>query len=440
MESTQPVLRETPSLQKEISQTTHQKKRDMAVTPDSGHVLNSGQALCRQSTVAMRSAFLASMCEYGALPLERLAYRAKKHPGRAYLRQPIAGRMRVYTWGRVYHEARRMAAYLSSLMLPLGSRIALLSKNCAHWIMADYAIWLAGHVSVPLFPSLSKDAIRRILMHAEASVLFAGKLDNWPSQREGIPQGIKIIGLPLLDDPSVDRWDAVIAEQEPIAEPVQHSADTLATIIYTSGTTGDPKGVMHSFGSLASAVGHASDIYRVSSRDRVLSYLPLSHVAERLVVELASLYEGFTVFFVESLETFTEDIQRAQPTLFFAVPRVWSLFRQGVLERIPENLFDAILYIPVCSSALRRMVLKELGLHKTRLFLSGGAPLAESVLQWYAKLGVQILESYGLTENMGYSHCTREHDQWAGYVGLPNPGVMVALSDAGEVLVRSATT
>lgn len=381
------------------------------------------------------------------MPLQRLQFRAQKHATRIYLRQPIDDRWIPYSWGRVFDEAMRMAGYLQSLGLAPGSRVAILSKNCAHWIIADYAIWLAGYVSVPLYPTLTAESIHQILTHADASALFAGKLDDWGAQQAGVPEQVSCIAMPLFDasmqtagGPQLKPWQEILESNAPLAEVPKTHPDQLATIIYTSGTTGVPKGVMHTFGSLAAAAGQASAIYQVSARDRVLSYLPLSHVAERLVVELASLYEGYTIFFVDRLETFARDLQRAQPTIFFAVPRIWTKFQSGVSDQLSPKTFNLLMRLPVLSRVFKQVILKKLGLHKVRLCLSGAAPLAESLLLWYNKLGLQILEVYGMTENMGYSHSTRAQDQQVGYVGLPNPGVMVKLSDAGEVLVRSVTS
>lgn len=410
--------------------------------------LNALPGLHSNSNVTPRTPLAPSEATAFDLPLARLQFRAQKHPTRIYLRQPKDGRLIPYSWGRVFDEAMRMAGYLRTLALPAGSRVAILSKNCAHWIIADYAVWLAGHVSVPLYPTLTPDSMFQILTHADVSVLFVGKLDDWGAQQAGVPDKVACIAMPQFEtdaahgvgELSLKPWQEILDSTEPLAEVPQTDANQLATIIYTSGTTGVPKGIMHTFGGLAAAAGQASAIYQVSAGDRVLSYLPLSHVAERMVVELASLYEGYMVFFVERLETFARDLRVAQPTIFFAVPRIWTKFQNGVSEQLSPNMFNTLMRLPILSRVLKKAILKKLGLHKVRLCLSGAAPLAESLLLWYKKLGLQILEVYGMTENMGYSHSTRAHDQRVGYVGLPNPGVMVKLSDTGEVLVRSVTS
>ena len=197
---------------------------------------------------------------------------------------------------------------------------------------------------------------------------------------------------------------------------------------------------MHTFNSITSAASQAANIYEASENDRALSYLPLSHVAERMVVEMMQLYQGMHVFFAESLDTFAQDLQRAKPTIFFAVPRIWAKFQAGVFTKIPEKKLNFMLKVPILSGVIKKKLLEGLGLDKARLCFSGAAPISNSLLSWYKKLGIEILEVYGMTENMGYSHSTREGMGRVGYVGQPNPLVEVKLGEGGEVLVRSPTT
>jgi long-subunit acyl-CoA synthetase (AMP-forming) len=216
--------------------------------------------------------------------------------------------------------------------------------------------------------------------------------------------------------------------------------EELSTIIYTSGTTGVPKGVMHTFGGMAAAAGQASTLYEVSSRDRILSYLPLSHVAERMCVELVQIYQGTHVFFAESLDTFAHDLQRAKPTVFFAVPRIWTKFQSGVLAKMPAEKLERMLKIPILRDVIKRKIVSGLGLDFCRFALSGAAPISQDLLRWYPTIGIEILEVYGMTENLGYSHATRRGRSRVGFVGQPNPGVEVKLSEQNEILVRSPTT
>ena len=280
---------------------------------------------------------MASTVSDDALALQRLFFWEKTTPERVALTQPLGGGVvRDYTWRETVDQARRMAAHLRSLDLPAGSRIAILSKNTAHWLMADFAIWIAGHVSVPLYPTLAAGTIRQILEHSEAKLLFVGKLDGWDGMKAGIPETLPCVALPLSPKVAHATWDSITERTEPLTGPLLRAGDELATIMYTSGTTGAPKGVMHSFATFAWSV--QSGLKRVPAINhdaRMLSYLPLSHVAERTLVEHGQLATGMHVYFAESLETFTADLQRARPTVFFSVPRLWVKFQQGIGAKMP---------------------------------------------------------------------------------------------------------
>ena len=343
------------------------------------------------------------------LALQRLAHWEKTTPDRTAFTQPLGGGMvQDVSWRAVADGTRRMAAHLRSLGLEPGSRIALLAKNTAHWLMADWAIWMAGHVSVPLYPTLAADTIRQILVHSEAKLLFVGKLDGWDGMRPGVPEGLPCIGLPLAPANDFPQWADIVARTAPLAgEPVR-DGNELATIMYTSGTTGMPKGVMHTFAGFAWSIRAALKRVPLDNDARTLSYLPLSHVAERILVEHGQLATGMHVFFAESLETFTADLRRARPTVFFSVPRLWVKFQQGV--RLDQCDFAA----------------------------GGAAPMPPQLLDWYERLGLPIVEVYGMTENCGISHCTGPGVAAPGTVGLPYDGVQSRIdSTSGEIQVKS---
>src|SRR5689334_22880703 len=169
------------------------------------------------------------------LALQRLYHLERSEPERVVLTQPLGGgAVRDFTWREVLDQSRRMAAHLKSLGHPPGSRIALLSKNTAWWLMADFAIWMAGHVSVPLYPTLAAGTIRQILEHSEARLLFVGKLDGFDAMKPGIPAGLTCIALPLAPA-SVEgpTWDAIMAATAPLADSPVRPAEDLATIMYT---------------------------------------------------------------------------------------------------------------------------------------------------------------------------------------------------------------
>lgn len=375
------------------------------------------------------------------LPLDMVDHWEKAKANSVYMTQPIGdGKTVDYTWGRAVDEARRMASYLKSLNLPEKSRIGLISKNCAHWIMTDWAIWMAGHISVPLYPTLNADTVNYILNHAECEVVFVGKLDDWDMMKPGVPESVRFISFPLSPPNDFETWDDIVAKYPPLEENVQRDADELATIVYTSGSTGKPKGVMLSFYNMAYAAEGGMEVLGVSSEERMLSYLPLAHVFERTFVELASLYAGFHLYFAESLDTFVQDLQRAQPTLFLSVPRLWVKFQHGVLQKLPKKKLDRLLKIPVVNKLIKKKILKGLGLDKVKLAGSGSAPLASDVLDWYRNLGLELLEGYGMSENFAYSHMSKPGRSRTGYVGESAPGVETRISPEGEIQIKSPAT
>lgn len=359
-------------------------------------------------------------------------------PDRVYMTQPIGhGQTIEYTWADTMNEARRMAAHLRSLDLPPNSNIAMVSKNCAHFIMADLATWMAGHAMVALYPTLHADTVAYILEHSEAKLLFVGKLDDWPSMEPGVPQALPKIAFPLAPQNDYPAWDDVIARHEPIADNPSPPADQLAIICYTSGSTGKPKGVMHSFASASAPTLHSVDMLDVTSEDRMLSYLPLAHIFERSVVECSSFYSGFQVYFAESLDTFLDDLRRARPTLFISVPRLWLKFQLGVFNKFPEKKLARLLKLPLIGRKVRQKVLAGLGLEHVRFAGSGSAPIPPPLISWYESLGVDILEGYGMSEDFAYSHMSTPEQRKAGYVGVPGPGVQTRISDDGEILIKS---
>ncbi|MDD0843467.1 AMP-binding protein [Pseudomonas sp. Gutcm_11s] len=363
-------------------------------------------------------------------------------PEDVYLVQPDAeGTARSYSWVVVADQVRRMAGYLKTLDLPPGSRIALLGKNSAHWVMADLAIWVAGHVSVPIYPTLDADNFGYVLEHSEAALLFIGKLDgngdNWAQLGPAIPSGLPCIRLPFSPEVDAPHWEKLVAAAMPLLQPVAPEPSALATIIYTSGSTGRPKGVMHSFQSMSAILEGTRAEFGFTEQERFLSYLPLAHTAERAYIECLSLYCGSQVFFAWSLDTFRADLQRARPTAFFSVPRLWSKFQAGVNAQIAPWLQRWLFNIPLLGRRVKRGVLAGLGLEHARLAITGSAPLPPEVFRWYQRLGLEMKEVYGMTENFGYSHGIRRDGAVHGCIGRANPGVSCKLSDTGEILVKS---
>lgn len=374
-----------------------------------------------------------------------LAYWEKKKPHKDYLIQPLPdGKVERYTWAQVAHQVRCMAAYISALKLEPKSRIAIFGKNDAHWIMADLAIWLAGHISVPMYSTLNSEGATYVFEHSEAKVLFIGKLDgtgdSWNEVKQVIPKSMLCIRLP--QSPSFDglTWNEIISITKPLEQFDFPNSKDIATIIYTSGSTGRPKGVMQSFETLLSPVEELREAFDINLNDRLLSHLPLAHIAERILVQSIPIANGCTVYFSNTQETFVEDLKRARPTIFLTVPRLWIKFQSGINHKISPSVQRGIFKLPILSRILKKKLLSNLGLNHIRIALTGSAPLPENVIKWYRNLGLELLEIYGMTENCGYSHLTRIGQYQSGYVGHAHSRVECKIDGNGEILVKSPGT
>jgi long-chain acyl-CoA synthetase len=371
-------------------------------------------------------------------PLDMFYERELKHPNRVFLRQPMNGKWHEYTWGDTARQVRRMAQVLKDLGCEKGDRVAILSKNCAHWIMADLAIMMAGCVSVPLYPTQQADSIDYVLRHSECKVIFVGKLDEWQKMESGIPASVKRIRFPYPDPMTAEYdWNHLLENGRGMEGEYRPPLDQLASIIYTSGTTGYPKGVMHSFRTIANATMGYGETFGFTEKERYFSYLPLSHVAERVLVEMGGIYAGATISFAESLDTFAQNLREVAPTAFFSVPRLWKKFQQGILEKVPQQKLDRLLSIPIVSTLIKKKIQKGLGLHKARSIGSGAAPIAPSLQAWYSKLGIDILEGYGLTENFGYATANRVGQNKIGTVGPAQPRTQLTIAENGEIWIKN---
>lgn len=375
--------------------------------------------------------------EHIPLPFQKFLERSKKHSERVFFVQPMKGVNVEITWAQAADQALRIASAIKSLNLPKRSHIAIFSKNCAHWFLADLAIWLSGNVSVPLYPNLSVDTVGAIAEHSEVKAIFLGKLDRANLMMPGIPTDITRIAFPYQVFENSLLWDDLVKSNQPLLEIPPTSEDDLATIIYTSGTTGKPKGVMHSFKALSFPASKGVEILGFTEEDRFFSYLPLAHVAERLFVEMFAIYSGGKVFFADTLDSFARNIVDAKPTAFMAVPRIWSKFQSGILAKMPQKKMNLLLRVPFLSKIIKKRIREKLGFASVRRALTGAAPISSSALEWYAKLGIVIQEAYAMSENFAWSHFILPGGIKYGSVGQPLPGVTAKRSPEGEILVKS---
>lgn len=368
-------------------------------------------------------------------PLEAFLYWEAESPDHVFLNQPISGKKLTYTYKEAGEEARKMAAYLKTLNLPDRSHIALLSKNCAQWIMSDLSIMMAGFVSIPIYPTLNSSSMNQILVHSESKAIIIGKLDDFSAQKEGIPD-IPRISVGVFGESEGELWEDIINKYQPLKEIRKPDPDALHTIIYTSGTTGNPKGVMHTGSNFMESSSTLVREFTLDSKPKLFSYLPLAHVAERLLNN-AGMVLGGKITFAESLETFAKDLEAVQPNLFFAVPRIWTKFREKILESLPQGKLNILLSIPVINNIIKKKLKQKLGLSDAAFIASAAAPIASEIVRWYAKLGITIYQGYGMTEDCCVSHFNKPGSSKIGTVGKTFDNVKAKLSPEGEICIKN---
>ena len=372
-------------------------------------------------------------------PIDRLEHWVATQPDRVFLRQPENGRFRDLTWREVQLQAQRVAGAMRHLGLRPGDTVALFSKNCAEWFIADLAIMLGGFVSVPVYPTANAKTVRYVLEHSEASAVFVGKLDH-PTRQEGaLGKDILRLGFPYPSPPVDHSWQSLLDLAEPLRDAPRPQPNQTMSIVYTSGSTGRPKGVVHSFASLSWARETVALDLQATPDDRTVSYLPLAHITERVYIEMGSLFTGNAVAFVQSLDTFLDDVTRAGPTMFISVPRLWALFRERVLDTLGARKLEVLLAVPRIGDFVRRRIRRNLGLEHARLLGCGSAPVDPELLKWYERIGLNITQGWGMTENAAYG--TIQHpfrSDKIGSAGRPAIGAEFKISDQGELLFRSS--
>ena len=369
-------------------------------------------------------------------PLEFFLKWEKENPERIFLRQPINGVWKTWTWVQAGNEARKIAKGFHSLGLKEGDHIAILSKNCAQWIIADIAIMMAGCISIPIYPTLSASAIEPILIHSESKAVIIGKLDDFKSQSNGIPSNTVRISVNAYGIKEKYTIEELIEKNEPIANIYSWKKEEILTIIYTSGTTGKSKGVMHAAGTFGAVLNSATPQLELPHQPALISYLPLSHIAEKVGVEMNGLYSGGTISFAESLESFSKNLAEIQPTIFFAVPRIWQKMREGILSKLSQRKLDLLLSIPLASSFFRNKLKKKMGFSRVTHFYSAAAPISIELQEWYKKIGIIIYQAYGMTEDCVYSHFCGPKAHKFGTVGIALPGLQVKIADDGEIRLK----
>jgi long-subunit acyl-CoA synthetase (AMP-forming) len=374
--------------------------------------------------------------------------REKTSPDNPFLNQPFGDNWEMYTWGQVGQMARKVANYILQQGLPKGSKIGLVSKNCREWVITDLAIMMAEMVSVPFFATLSGEQIAEVLDIGDVEMLFVGKTEVWGSMKTGIPSDMPVVRFPHYEDcDKVDigtDWTTIMESTSPLEGTPAASMDELWTIIFTSGTTGTPKGVMHDYNNVQEVITFVKEVNPMRSvldgTMRLFSYLPLNHIAERVLLVTCIAFGG-QIFYTESLERFGQNLHSAQPTTFFAVPRIWTKFMQGILSKMPQAALDAVLADPVKAPVVKKQIATQLGLQNSSSNISGAAPIAQTTKDWWAKLGLPIGEAFGMTENFAVCSFLKDDVAKPGSVGKPHIGTELKIDEAsGEILTKAPWT
>lgn len=370
----------------------------------------------------------------------------QKTPNKPFLKQPFGKKWETYTWSEAGQMARKLATGLLSLGLNQNAHIGLISKNCREWIIADLAITMAGYVSVPLYPTLKAEGVKELIAIGDIDALFLGKIEDWEGMKAGIPSNIPTIRFPQYEgNGKVDLgedWNDFINRFEPFQGEARPEAENIWTIIFTSGTTGTPKGVVLTYANLDATrpVVLERNIANISLEgdNRFFSFLPLNHIAERVVVAHTCFTYGGSLSFSESLATFGQNLRDTQPTFLFAVPRIWTKFQLGVLGKMPQKKLDLYFKIPFLSGIIKRKLREGLGLNQLRGSITGAAAIPESLKAWYRNIGIPIIEGYGMTENCAITTALAADQVRPGSVGLPMPGAEVKIDpETSEILMRA---
>jgi long-chain acyl-CoA synthetase len=406
----------------------------------------------------------------------RLFAQAEKRPGSPAFYEKISGEFRPTSWGEYADLVQRAGKSLMSLGFDPGQHVAILGFNRPEWVVMDVACMAVGGAPVGIYTTSSADEAQYILEHSEAPVILVEdkaqleKIQSVRAQLSKLEYIVTMRGAPEVEDPMVLTWDEFldrgvgIKDAEFGARLDELEPDALATLIYTSGTTGPPKGVMLTHHNLVWTADAAPGVVPLGGEDRLVSYLPLSHIAEQMFTIHIQISNGYRVYFAESIDALADNIKEARPTLFFAVPRVWEKFHDGVATKLAEasgikaklggwargvgskvvalrNIGEepsgllAFQY-RLASKLVFAKVQDALGLDEARVLVTAAAPISIEVLEFFAGFDMPILEIYGQSEGSGPSTASRFGYMKFGAVGRAYPGCEVKTADDGEVLLK----
>jgi long-chain acyl-CoA synthetase len=453
---------------------------DVLVTEDGVRNLSADIPKTAREVEAWMASVWARKEEGLAMPADtipqRLIGQARLRPdAMAYFTRDHGG-WRGTSWKAHFDEVKQAARALIALGFQPGQTVCILGYNRPEWTTMALACMGAGGAPAGIYTTCSHQEVQYIVEHAEAPVILVENQEQWEkikAERANLPRLKQVVvmkGAPAIDDPLVLSWEAFLARaggatDEAFFERIEAlRPENLATLIYTSGTTGPPKGVMLSHRNLAWTSLIARDLVDARPSDRMLSYLPLSHIAEQMFSIHGAVTSGYAVYYAESLPKLADNLKEVEPTVFFGVPRVWEKFYAGVSQKLSEargakakllswarSVGSSVTTLRGSGShpsgalalqytAAQRFIFRKLrgaiGLGKARVCVSGAAPIAPEVLSFFGSLDIPILEVYGQSEDTGPTSFNRPNRMRLGTVGPVVPGVEVKIAGDGEILVR----
>jgi long-chain acyl-CoA synthetase len=412
---------------------------------------------------------------YDSIPSRFLAQGAQRPEAPAYFVK-VDGAWRATRWRDYVGETRMVARALIAEGVGPGKTVGILGFNRPEWVSMAIATMLTGGAPAGIYTTCSAEEVQYILAHSEALVVLLEDEAQWAkvrSVRDRLPALKRVVlmkGAPAVDDPMVMTWEAFVASGEATedaevdrrVEAIEPSG--LSTLIYTSGTTGPPKGVMLSHENIAWTASAAATLVKAQAGQVMLSYLPLSHIAEQMFSIHGAATIGLTIYFAESIERVPDNLREAQPEVFFGVPRIWEKFfavagsklkdatgakavivkwARGVALDVHGRL-DRGESVPMWLDAQHRLADRlfyskfkgAVGLGRAKMCVSGAAPVGREVLEFFTSLDLPVREVYGQSEDTGPTSFNLPGDTRLGTVGKPIAGVTVKIAEDGEILVK----
>jgi long-chain acyl-CoA synthetase len=364
-----------------------------------------------------------------------VALRAEQSPEKIWLRDLREDGSDDYSWRQAHEQISAIGAMLEQ-HFGQGEKMVVLSHNRAHWVMADLAIISSGNVTVSMFTTLPGATAEYILELTQAKVVFVGETSNWDQLTAVLPEEVLLVTLPgvELEQPH-EKWEDLLTRYAGQAPRYQGQPDDMISLVFTSGTTGMPKGVIQTHNSNLIPIRRFTNLFGVTESPRYFSYLPLSHIAERQIVEFSSIVLGGEVFFNESLETLPRDLQRTRPHVFFGPPRIWEQLQQAVIGKFGGK--DALAAALAQDKAgIGQLVLEGLGLNEVEYCLTAAAPTPPALIHWWEELGLTLMEGFGQTEAMGVILSSHEHRR-VGSIGKPIGEVEYKITKEGELAIKA---